>query len=161
MARLTPEQAGGRNVCAFLDMLAWSEIGPKLLAASDDGYNVIVGSTPSRTNLFTSYADHPNVYVKAMNSTAAGRYQILYRWWPHYRDQLQLPDFGPESQDRYAIQQLRERRALKLVQAGHVIAAVACCTNIWASLPGNSYGQPVNSIADLREAYERAGGVLA
>lgn len=161
MARLTPEQAGGRNVCAFLDMLAWSEIKPALLAKSDDGYNVLVGSTPSKPLLFTSYAEHPNVYNKRMDSTAAGRYQILHKYWPYYRDMLGLTDFGPESQERYVLQQLRERRAYKLVQTGHVIAAIACCCNIWASLPGNSYGQPVNSIADLREAYERAGGVLA
>lgn len=29
---------------AYLDMLAWSEIGDKLLKASDNGYNVIVGN---------------------------------------------------------------------------------------------------------------------
>lgn len=30
---------------AYLDMLAWSEIGDKLLKSSDNGYNVIVGGT--------------------------------------------------------------------------------------------------------------------
>jgi hypothetical protein len=31
------------NLAAFLDMIAVSEIGPKLLSKSDDGYNVVVG----------------------------------------------------------------------------------------------------------------------
>jgi hypothetical protein len=36
------------NLKAFLDMIAWSEIGPALLAKSDNGYNVCVGSTPEK-----------------------------------------------------------------------------------------------------------------
>lgn len=43
---------------AYLDMLAWSEIGDKLLKSSDNGYNVIVGGT-----LFNSYVDHPRKLV--------------------------------------------------------------------------------------------------
>ena len=62
------------NQKAFLDMIAFSEIGPALLAKSDDGYDVLVGSTPDRPLLFTSYAEHPNILNAACNSTAAGRY---------------------------------------------------------------------------------------
>jgi hypothetical protein len=71
MARIQAEP----NVRAFLDMLALSEIGNKLLAESDDGYNVIVGG-----QLFHSYIDHPRVRVQVkpgLWSTAAGRYQLL------------------------------------------------------------------------------------
>ena len=39
MPVITPERAGGKNRCAFLDMLAVSELGP-LLGVSDNGYNV-------------------------------------------------------------------------------------------------------------------------
>lgn len=39
MPRITPQQAGGLNRCAFLDMIAYSEIGQQLLAESDDGYS--------------------------------------------------------------------------------------------------------------------------
>lgn len=161
MARLTPEQAGGPNVCAFLDMLAWSEIGAELLAKSDDGYNVLVGATPRRPLLFSSYTDHPNVYNRRLDSTAAGRYQQMHRDWPHYRALLRLPDFGPESQDRLAIQHVKECGAFKLAQAGHIVAAVTKVSNIWASLPGNSYGQPQRELVDLRNAYSAAGGVIA
>lgn len=147
-----------KNVQAFLDMVAWSEIGPGLLAHSDDGYDVLVGSTARAPLLFDSYATHPNVYNRRYNSTAAGRYQILSRFWPHYRDLLHLPDFGPSSQDQYAVQQLAERKALPLIEAGHITAAIALVSNIWASLPGAGYGQHENEVKNLLAAYKAAGG---
>jgi muramidase (phage lysozyme) len=160
MARIDAHLAGGANVLAFLDMIAFSEIGTALLAESDDGYNVLVGSTPAHPLLFDSYADHPNVYNKACNSTAAGRYQIMAHWWPFYRHELGLPDFGPVSQDRYAIQQLVERHAINLLNRGKFHDAVHAVSNIWASLPGAGYGQHENDIDQLAEAYQKAGGVI-
>ena len=65
------------NEKAFLDMIAFSEIGTALLVKSDNGYNVLVGSTAAKPLLFDSYADHPRIYNKQFNSTAAGRYQLL------------------------------------------------------------------------------------
>lgn len=158
MPRVTSASA---NVRAFLDMLAWSEIGPGLLQHSDDGYDVLVGSTQRAPLLFDSYATHPGIYNRRYNSTAAGRYQILARYWPHYRDLLKLPDFGPVSQDLYAIQQLRERKALPLIEAGHITAAIANVSNIWASLPGAAYGQHEHELANLLAAYKDAGGSIA
>lgn len=52
MARLTEFQAGGANVLAFLDMLAWSE-GTSTIKASDDGYDVLVGEACSATTAST------------------------------------------------------------------------------------------------------------
>lgn len=156
MPRVTPEQAGGINVCAFLDMLAVSEIGKALLAKSDDGYNVLVGG-----NLFASYTDHPNIYNTRFNSTAAGRYQLLHRWWPAYKSLLRLPDFGPVSQDLVAIQQIHEQGAIPDIQTGRFDQAVMKVANIWASLPGAGYGQHENDIGGLRNAYVAAGGTLA
>lgn len=160
MARLSEKEAGGRNVLAFLDMLAVSEgTDDGRQPTNDDGYDVLVGG-----KLFTSYDDHPNVLVKlsaSLSSTAAGRYQILYRYWPHYKALLKLSDFGPLSQDRYAIQQLKERRALADIQMGRFDEAVAKVRNIWASLPGAGYGQHEQKIERLRDAYVRAGGTLA
>ncbi|GEK48447.1 lysozyme [Bisbaumannia pacifica] len=168
MPRITPDQAGGENVCAFLDTLARAEIGPEMLAESDDGYDVLVGSLPGDVERFASYADHPLPrrqdaieYAPGLWSTAAGRYQILSRYWAHYRDQLGLPDFGPVSQDRYAIQQLREQRALPAIQGGRFSLAIERCRNIWASLPGAGYGQHEHSIETLARAYVEAGGKLA
>lgn len=149
------------NLDAFLSMIAHSEGTADL---GDRGYNVIVGSRPGRTILFRSYKDHPRVLVQlssALNSTAAGRYQILERYFDAYRDQLKLPDFSPASQDAIAIQMIRERGAIPDIEAGRFDAAVARCSNLWASLPGAQYGQHTNQIADLRAAYQAAGGSVA
>lgn len=157
------------NLKAFLDTIASSEIGLKLLAASDDGYNVIVGGkliddkgTPD--NLFDDYADHPRKLVDlghGLKSTAAGRYQILSRYYDAYKKTLSLPDFSPESQDKIAIQMIKEQRAYGDVLAGRFDLAISKVANIWASLPGAGYNQHENKLADLQVAYEAAGGKLA
>lgn len=149
------------NLKAFLDMIAYSEIGPKLLALSDNGYNVLVGSTPDKPLLFTDYSHHPQIRNPAMNSDAAGRYQFMGRYWSHYKLQLSLPDFGPESQDRWAVQLVKECRALDDVETGHVDRAIAKCSSRWASFPGAGYGQPEHRLDTLEAAYERAGGQFA
>lgn len=159
MARISASEAGGANVVAFLDMIAWSELGDGLMtAATDDGYRVCVGSTPSAPILMASYATHPRKRYAALNSDAAGRYQFMGRYWDAYRKQLALPDFGPLSQDRWAIQLIRECHALTIVQQGRIPEAVTACASRWASLPGAGYGQPEHSISDLHRAFVRAGG---
>lgn len=142
-------------------MIAFSEIGPALLAVSDNGYNVMVGSTPDKPLLFASYVTHPRVHNHAMNSDAAGRYQFMGRYWPAYKQQLSLPDFGPESQDKWAIQLIKECHALDDVLTGHFTVAVGKCSSRWASFPAANYGQHENSLASLEDAYERAGGEFA
>jgi muramidase (phage lysozyme) len=158
MARIKPEDAGGQNVCAFLDMLSVSE-GTSIDPDSDDGYNVIVGGA-----LFIGYADHPRRLVQlprlGIASTAAGRYQLLTRYFDAYKKQLGLHDFSPLSQDKIAIQQIRERRALDDINAGRLESAIAKCSNIWASLPGNSYGQFQHKVETLRAAYILHGGTV-
>lgn len=149
------------NQKAFLDMIAFSEIGPKLIAVSDNGYNVLVGSTPSDPLLFDHYSDHPRVYNKKLNSTAAGRYQLLARYYDSYKKMLELPDFSPSSQDAIALQQIKECRALPDIDAGFFGPAVALCAHIWASLPGARYGQHENGMQELRAAYIAAGGTVA
>lgn len=155
------------NLKAFLRMIAVSEIGEPLLARSDDGYNVIVGSTAGKPDLFTSYADHPRKLVtliirgKVVKSTAAGRYQILERYFDHYRKQLGLPDFGHESQDCIALQLIRECRAINDIEAGLFDVAVHKCRSRWASLPGAGYGQHENALENLRLAFVDGGGRLA
>lgn len=145
-----------KNRRAFLDMLAWSEIGERLLRNSDNGYNVLVGGS-----LFKGYADHPNILNKALKSTAAGRYQILHRYWVAYKKLLSLPDFSPASQDAVALQMCKEQGALADIDAGRFVVAVAKVANIWASLPGAGYGQRENKISDLKVAYLKAGGTVA
>jgi muramidase (phage lysozyme) len=169
MARITETGAGGRNVLAFLDLLAWSELGSDYLKRSDDGYNVIVTGTDGKLELFTDYSTHPfangrksKVFSKSgQTSNASGRYQFMLKDYAHYRDQLKLPDFGPVSQDRWDIQLIRERRALDDIRAGRVESAIQKCRNIWASLPGAGYDQREHKLEDLLAQYLAAGGVLA
>jgi len=161
MPRISAEAAGGQNVCALLDTIAASEIGGPLLAASDDGYNVLVGSTAAEPHLFDSYATHPNVYNARYSSTAAGRYQELFRNWVAYKSVLNLPDFGPMSQDLMAIRQIQEAHAIPAIQAGQFETAIGLISHLWASLPGAGYGQHENQMASLVAAYTAAGGQIA
>lgn len=151
------------NIGAFLDMIAWSEIGPELLKESDDGYNVLVGSTPEKPLLFHDYSQPPEWYDKPTNSSASGRYQILHRYAVDYIKMLGLPDYSPESQDRIAFQLMNECDVIHLLKTGTEATfseAVERCSSRWASLPGNDYGQHKNSIIMLRSAFLTAGGKL-
>jgi muramidase (phage lysozyme) len=147
-------QTGNRK--AFLDMIAVSEGTAHL---GDNGYNVLVGG-----GFFDGYADHPRRLItlnnKGLKSTAAGRYQLLSRYFDHYKALLHLPDFGPDSQDKIAIQQIRECRALDDVDAGRFREAVKKCARIWASFPGAGYGQHENRMERLELAYTEAGGTV-
>lgn len=157
MTRITPEQAGGQNVCALLDAIAFTEgTDNNRQPTRDDGYDVVVGG-----GLFTDYSRHPNRLVRLnakLSSTACGRYQILFRQWAIYQKRLSLPDFSPISQDLYAINQFKEQGALGRIQAGEFEKAVLRINNIWASLPGSPYGQHTYSMDEVKGIYVMHGG---
>jgi muramidase (phage lysozyme) len=147
--------ANMNNRKAFLDMIAWSE-GTSTIAESDNGYNVLVGG-----KLFFTYRDHPRQLVtinSKLKSTAAGRYQLLSRYYDHYKKLLKLNDFSAPSQDAIAIQQIKECKALDDIDKGNIELAVKKCSNIWASFPGNNYGQHQQKISSLLAVYTEAGG---
>ncbi|MBP2844076.1 MULTISPECIES: glycoside hydrolase family 104 protein [Dickeya] len=157
------------NLLAFLDMLAFSEGTANHPLTRNRGYDVIVTGSDGKPEIFTDYRDHPFANgrpAKVFNrqgqrSTAAGRYQQLYRYWPTYKKLLRLPDFSPTSQDTLAIQLIRERRALDDVLAGRITSAITACNNIWASLPGAGYGQREHALDRLLAVYQQSGGKLA
>lgn len=147
------------NRQAFLQLIAWSEgTDNGRQRTNNRGYDVLVGG-----GLFTNYADHPRQKILLSKlgivSTAAGRYQLLARYWDHYRTLLQLPDFAPDSQDAVTLQQLQECRALVAIDAGQPAVAVARCKHLWASLPGAGYGQHEHTWSSLLTVYLAAGGV--
>lgn len=149
------------NLVAFLATIAHSE---GTLGIGDQGYDVLVGSTPKQPLLFGSYHDHPRTKIQlraGLVSTAAGRYQILARYFDAYRAQLELADFGPAAQDSIAVQMIRECGALDDINFGHFDEAAKKCASRWASMPGAGYGQHENRLADLRRAFTDAGGQLA
>ena len=143
---------------AFLDMLAWSEgTDNGRQKTRNHGYDVIVGG-----ELFTDYSDHPRKLVTLNPKTQINRRRTLPAsscWWDAYRKQLGLKDF-PKSQDAVALQQIKERGALPMIDRGDIRQAIDRCSNIWASLPGAGYGQFEHKadslIAKFKEAAERS-----
>ncbi len=166
---MSRSQTGNRN--AFLDMIADSELGQRILAGSDDGYNVEVGSTPDNIILIANYDDHPHIVEHIhrrdgtdIPSSAAGRYQALGHIFDSYRKSLNLqaPYFSPENQDAVTIQQIRECHALPDIDAGNIESAIPKVAHLWASFPGAGYkDQHMNKITQLLAAFTAAGGILA
>lgn len=156
------------NIAAFLDMLAYSEGTATHPLTKNRGYDVIVTGMDGKPEIFNDYRDHPFASGKPAKifnrrgekSTASGRYQQLYLFWPHYQKQLGLPDFSPLSQDKLAIQLIRERGALEDIRQGRIERAISRCRTIWASLPGAGYGQREHSPESLVAVYRQAGGVV-
>ena len=141
------------NLKAFLTMIAESEGTQRL--GHNNGYDVLVGGT-----LFKG-KEHPRKVIDlghGLKSSAAGRYQILTRYYDFYRNMLKLPDFSPESQDKIAIQMIKECKAMPLIEAGNLAGAVKACNSRWASFTGAGYGQHEHKIDQLKEFYVNAGG---
>ena len=102
---------------AFLDMLAWSEgTDNGRQKTRNHGYDVIVGG-----ELFTDYSDHPRKLVTLNpNSNQQAPTPAFSCWWDAYRKQLGLKDFSPKSQDAVALQQIKERGALPMIDRGDI-----------------------------------------
>ncbi|CAN7409044.1 glycoside hydrolase family 24 protein [Acidovorax sp. LjRoot194] len=150
-SNVAPDVAAA-NVRAFLDMIAYAE---GTAGYPGGGYNTLFAG-----GQFEGFADHPRIYVpfRTTSSSAAGRYQILARTWDGLQGKLNLPDFGPASQDAAAVELIRERGALGDVQAGRTVRAIGKVAKVWASLPGAGYNQPERKLTALLQAYAGAGG---
>lgn len=162
----------------FLDLLARAEGTQNHPLTQNNGYDVIVSGDPEALvaaysgkiqaevgeEVFTIYAYHPfatgrpakvvRLLPKRLTSTASGRYQLELKWWRAYSAMLDLKDFSPASQDAVALRQISERHALAEIDGGNIQAAIEACSNIWASLPGNNYGQPQKAMSQLLEWYQ-------
>ena len=149
------------NMSAFLDMIALSEIGALLLSESDDGYNILVGATPSNMLTFSNYSTHPNILNKSLNSTAAGRYQIIHPTWFSLCKQKGYTDFSPETQDAMAMDLIAQKGGTPFIEQGAIVGALRACSPIWASLPFSGAGQPTNSIGELISAFANFGGTIS
>lgn len=146
------------NMQAFLSTIAWSEgTDNGKQPTKDHGYDVVCGG-----GLFVGYKDHPRILVYLPNlgikSTAAGRYQILSRFYDSYKGLLKLPDFSPASQDKIAIQLIKECKALDDVEDGRIEDALIKCRSRWASLPGAGYGQNEHKMQALVSVFKDFSG---
>ena len=159
------------NLAAFLSTISHGE-GTDQAA---DSYRVVYGFT----HTIVSFADHPaatgewpgeiltdqqcrNAGVPpGCKSTAAGRYQINLPTWKTCKAALGLKDFTPDSQDRAAAWLIQRDGALDMVNGGQFADAIIKCRETWASLPGNSAGQPQRTLASLTSFYADSGGAFA
>ncbi|QHJ81491.1 MAG: hypothetical protein [Bacteriophage sp.] len=153
------------NLKAYLGMLAVSEGTSTSKYTKNSGYDVIVNGIDGEPKTFTDYSKHPNVLVtvnsKGLKSTAAGRYQVLYKYWDHYRKQLNLKGFYPSDQDAIAIQLIKECGAMADIEAGRIEVGITKCRSRWASLPGAGYGQFEHSMSNLVSQFKKLGGKVA
>jgi len=155
---LTMTQRGNENAAyaakpqikAFLDMIARAE---GTFGVGDNGYNILYGY-----GRFSDYSKHPNKLVKSggWSSTAAGRYQFLYKTWNPIRISNGLPDFNHNSQDTAAVELLRQNNAIAKILAGDITGAIAKVKGIWASFPGAGYGQGERSLNQMLAWYNAA-----
>ena len=65
----------------------------------------------------------------------------------------------PKSQDAVALQQIKERGALPMIDRGDIRQAIDRC-NIPASLPGAGYGQFEHKADSLIAKFKEAGGTV-
>ena len=76
-----------------------------------------------------------------------------------HRKQLGLKDFSPKSQDAVALQQIKERGALPMIDRGDIRQAIDRCSNIWASLPGAGYTFEHKADSPIAK-FKEAGGTV-
>ena len=143
---------------AFLDMLAWSE-------GTDNGRQKpeIMVMTSLQAESYLLITRSPSQTCHAKPKTQINRRRTLpasSRWWDAYRKQLGLKDFSPKSQDAVALQQIKERGALPMIDRGDIRQAIDRCSNIWASLPGAGYGQFEHKADSLIAKFKEAGGTV-
>jgi tape measure domain-containing protein len=104
-------------------------------------YNTVYGG-----GKFGSFAAYPS------GRGPAGRYQFQEPTWRGLAKQLGLRDFSPESQDKGAVQLLREKGALDLILKGDIAGAIRKLTPYtWSSLPGGS--EPRATLAEAKAFY--------
>ena len=143
---------------AFLDMLAWSEgLITTTSETRNHGYDVIVGG-----ELFTDYPITSQT-CHAKPKTQINRRRTLPASFPLVGclPQAAWPErLLSESQDAVALQQIKERGALPMIDRGDIRQAIDRCSNIWASLPGAGYGQFEHKADSLIAKFKEAGGTV-
>ena len=121
------------------------------------GYDVIVGG-----ELFTDYLDHPRKLVTLNPKLKSTGRRTLPASFPLVGCSPQaacLKDFSEKS-DAVALQQIKERGALPMIDRGDIRQAIDRCSNIWASLPGAGYGQFEHKADSLIAKFKEAGGTV-
>jgi muramidase (phage lysozyme) len=116
------------NVTAMLDLVAWAE-------GTDANYNMIYTGAK-----FADYSKHPDRVMcsAGLCSAAAGRYQFMPQTWATVKAKLNLPDFSPASQDKAAIQLMKDAGCYGAAVRGDVADFADRCWSQWASFHGSN-----------------------
>ena len=91
--------------------------------------------------LFTDYSDHPRKLV-TLNPTNSNQQApdatsfFPVGGMPTASENVTEEDFSRKSQDAVALQQIKERGALPMIDRGDIRQAIDRCSNIWASTAG-------------------------
>ena len=132
---------------AFLDMLAWSEgTDNGRQKTRNHGYDVIVGGEP-----FTDYSDHPRKLV-----TLNPKLKSTGRTLPAFPVAGCLPQAAwperllSEKSDAVALQQIKERGALPMIEIAGYPLAKRRCGKYLASMPALVCGQSAARLPDCK-----------
>jgi len=130
-----------KEIKAFLDVISYTE---------DAEYNTLYGGSTFTGNY------HPNKRITKWgnSSTAAGRYQFLFKTWNEVQQILNLEDFSPKNQDIAAVYLIYKRGAISDILAGRLTDACEKLSYEWASLPPARYGQGVKTIQDITNRFK-------
>ena len=143
---------------AFLDMLAWSE-GTDNTSENQKSWLW----RHCRRRAIYWLLRSPSQTCHAKPKTQINRRRTLPASFPLVGCLPQaayLKDFSPKSQDAVALQQIKERGALPMIDRGDIRQAIDRCSNIWASLPGAGYGQFEHKADSLIAKFKEAGGTV-
>lgn len=132
------------QVRAALDTIAWAEGGRS--------YQTLYGGGTFSGN------QHPNRLITAgpYTSTAAGRYQFLYRTWSGIKSDLGLADFSGPNQDIGAVYLINQRGQLNKLLAGDFEGMMRGLGCLWAALPYATCGQTRRPLNQTMEYYRSA-----
>ena len=148
----TPDADGGKTFLqqqspetrAYLDLVAWKEVGHSLNAdGSPAGYRERNGVAGSKGLMPESaIADNGKLPTSELRYNV-GRYQMNGEDVKdmHNRYDRKIDDFSPESQDRIAVAKMQYRGVTQALENGDIRGAIQKGGKEWASLPGSPYGQ--------------------
>lgn len=127
----------------------WGGRGPR--------YDITFGYTP-----ITNFSQHPNRVVRSggIASAAAGAYQFMPTTWQRAAVAAKVRDFGPQSQDRAALQLIRWR-GVDPDRSPITPENIARLSGEWASFPTmkgvSAYNQPNKSFQQLLKFAQSQG----
>ena len=134
--------------------------------SGNNGYEINVGGKLFTKDYGKDFSDHPRYYVKSVNSTAAGAYQIMPDTWDtiikKYGKTYNITDFSPANQDKACLVLIKHTRdALKLIINDKIDEAVRSRTDSinkrlnreWASMPDSPYKQRTITMEEFLEHY--------